>query len=119
MEDLGETRLYAPSDRHGSSAFAVGMLQDIGKKPLVLSRELSRPCRSRRRPHPPARAPGAPALSTPAPAAPSVHFSDASVGRADEEGMQDVVRHNDHVGSRHATSARACCTSTRPEASRS
>ena len=29
---LGETRLWVPSGRHGSSAFAVGMLRDVLKK---------------------------------------------------------------------------------------
>ena len=29
---LGDTRLQAPSDRHGSSALAVGMLRDIKEK---------------------------------------------------------------------------------------
>ena len=31
-KSLGETRLEAPSDRHGSSAFAVGMLRGVKKK---------------------------------------------------------------------------------------
>ena len=29
---LGETRLWAPSHRHGSSAIAVGMLREVVKK---------------------------------------------------------------------------------------
>ena len=46
---LGETRLWAPSDRCGSSEFAVGMLRDIGKK--TSSARRVRACRRRRRLH--------------------------------------------------------------------
>ena len=43
---LGETRLWAPSDRHGCSAFAVGVLRDIKKKNRRRGGRRPRPARA-------------------------------------------------------------------------